>query len=301
LLRIPTKVNPLFSLPALLIVGVDGQLGYEVEALAREQGFDVTALDSDQLDILDSTAVAEALAKYQPLFLVNAAAELNTQEQTLAAYAANTRGAAILAESCRAAGCALVHISCAEVFQGDRIEVFAEDDEPAPQTLYAKSKLRGEELVRAALSRHIILRTGWLFSARGDSYVRSLLEQARQQQEVYVADGLVGDPTPVADLARVILAMIKQLDSGAECWGTYHYSAAESISWFGFAESIIAAARQYADIPLERLLAVPQAELEIRQRPQNSRLDCDKILSAFGIHQRAWRPGLMQVVRSYYS
>lgn len=291
----------MFELPALLIVGAQGQLGYEVEVLAREQGFSVTALDHAQLDILDSARVVAALAEYQPKFVINAAAVLNSAEHQLAAYAVNTRGAAVLAENCRAAGCAMIHLSCAEVFAGDLNEPNVEDQDPAPLTLYAQSKARGEELVRAALPRHIILRTGWLFGVRRGSFVRELLELARQQEEVCVADGLVGDPTPAADVARVILAMIKQLDSGAECWGTYHYSASESVSWFGFAEAIIATARQYADIPLERLLAVPQAQLPMRQRPVNSRLDCDKILSTFGIHQRAWRSGLMQVVRNYYS
>ena len=291
----------MFALPALLVVGAQGQLGYEVDALAREQGFAVTALDADRLDILDAAAVVAALAKYKPSFLINAAATLSAQEQIPAAFAVNTRGAAILAESCRAVGCVMIHLSCVEVFSGDLIEPYEEDHEPSPQTQYAKSKLRGEALVRAALPHHIILRTGWLFSARKGSFVRELLEQAMQRQEVRVAEGLIGNPTPAADLARVILAIIKQLDSGAECWGTYHYSASESISWFGFAESVIAAARQYADMPLERLEAVPQAELSPHRRPLNSRLNCDKILSAFGIHQRTWRSGLMQVVRSYYS
>ncbi len=291
----------MFTLPALLIVGAQGQLGYEVDALAREQGFAVTALDAGQLDILDPAAVVAALAKYQPKFLINAAATLCTQEQVSAAFAVNTRGAAILAESCRAAGCAMIHLSCAEVFSGDLVEPYEEDHPPSPQAAYAKSKLRGEELVRAALPRHIILRTGWLFSTRPGSFVRELLEQARQQDEINVVDGLVGNPTPAADVARVILAMIKQLDTGAQCWGTYHYASSESIGWFGFAESIIAAARQYADLPLERLQAMPQGQLLLHQRPVNSRLNCDKILSVFGIHQRPWRSGLMQVVRNYYS
>ncbi|MEH6469657.1 MAG: sugar nucleotide-binding protein [Halopseudomonas sp.] len=291
----------MFELPALLVVGAQGQLGYEVDALAREEGFEVTALDSDQLDILDPAAVAAVLAEHQPRFLINAAATLHAYEETSAGYAVNTRGAAILAESCRKAGCVMLHVSCAEVLDGDLVEPYAEDYEPSPKTLYAKSKLRGEALVRAALPYHIIIRTGWLFSARSGSYVRELLEQARLQKEIEVVDGLVGAPTPASDLARVLLAIVKQLDCGIECWGTYHYTSSESISWFGFAESIVAAARQYEDIPLERLLAVPQAELVVRQRPANSQLDCHKILNAFGIHQRAWRSGLMQVIRSYYS
>ncbi len=291
----------LFELPTLLITGAQGQLGYELEALAREEGFDVVALDAKQLDICDAAGVRAALKEHRPRFLINAAAVLNAEEESSAGYAVNTRGAAILAESCAEAGCAMVHVSCAEVFSDQAVAVYSEEDDVAPLSQYGKSKLRSEELVRAALSEHIIVRTGWLFSSRGNSFVRELLEQARHQVEISVADDLQGTPTSAADLARVILAMIKQLDCGSGSWGTYHYCAAESISWFGFVEAIVAAARQYEEIPLDRLIAVPQSELRMRQQPANSCLDCDKILSTFGIHQRTWRSGLMQVIRSYYS
>ncbi|MEH6650355.1 MAG: sugar nucleotide-binding protein [Motiliproteus sp.] len=291
----------MFELPSILIAGAQGQLGYELEALAREEGFSVTALDSEQLDILDRAAVRTAIDQYRPDFVVNAATVIQAKEETSAGYTVNSRGAAILAECCADAACALVHVSCAEVFSDRSAGPYTEETETGPISTYAKSKLRGEELVRLALPQHVIIRTGWLFSARGSSFVRELLEQARDQVEIEVAEGLLGAPTSAADLARVILAMMKQLHSGAPCWGTYHYSAAESISWFGFAEAIVAAARQYEDIALERLIAVSQSRLSMRPRPGNSRLDCDKILANFGIHQRTWRSGLMQVVRSYYS
>ena len=291
----------MFKLPSLLVVGAQGQLGYEIEALAREDGFEVTALGHDQLDLLDDKAVAEALARIAPQFVINAAAVLQAGEPGAVAYAVNNRGAAILAEACHSAKCALVHISCAEVFGGDSHEPFDEEYETHPQNRYAKSKLRGEQLVRAALKRHLIVRTSWLFSARGESFVRELLERARHQTEIAVSDGLQGAPTSAADLARVVLAMIKQLDCGADSWGTYHYCASESISWFGFAESIIAAARQYEELVLEELVAKPPLELNERLRPANCQLNCDKILDDFGIHQRSWRTGLMQVVRGYYS
>lgn len=291
----------LFELPSLLITGAQGQLGYELEALAREQGFEVAALDAQQLDITDAETVRAALAEHKPRFLINAAAVLAAEEETSAAYAANAHGAAVLAESCAEAGCAMVHVSCADVFSDRAAAPYAEESATAPVSLYGQSKLQGEVLVRSALTEHIIVRTGWLFSTRGDSFVRNLLDQARDKLEIAVADSLQGVPTSTADLARVILAMIKQLDCRAGSWGTYHYSAAESVSWFGFAEAIVAAARQYEDISLEQLIAVAQSDLSMRQLPVNSCLNCDKILSTFGIHQRAWRSGLMQVIRHYYS
>ncbi|WP_165840158.1 SDR family oxidoreductase [Motiliproteus coralliicola] len=292
----------MFDLPSLLIVGAKGQLGYEVEALAREEGFSVTALDRKSLDILDPQAVEKSLAEFRPDFVINAAAVINPAEQDPPAFAANTRGAAILAESCHKYGVALVHVSCAEVFGDEADQLLRQEtDKAVPVSPYGKSKLRGEELVRAALTRHLIIRTGWLFSARGDSFVRELLEQARQQRCFQVADGLMGVPTSAADLARVILAVIKQLDSGADSWGTYHYCAAEALSWAGFAEAIVAAARQYEELCLEELQTCPQQQLPGRTLPANTQLDCSLIMDTFGVHQRTWRTGLMQVIQGYYS
>lgn len=292
----------MFELPSLLIVGAKGQLGYEVEALALEEGFDVTAMDRKSLDILDPQAVAAALDQHRPDFVINAAAVINSPEQDQPAFAVNTRGAAILAESCQRYGAAMVHLSCAEIFGDDADQLLRqESDSAAPLSPYGKSKLRGEELVRAALPRHLIIRTGWLFSARGDSFVRELLEQARHHKSYQVADGLMGTPTSATDLSRVILAVIKQLDCGADGWGTYHYSASESISWSGFAEAIVAAARQYEELSLEDLQVCPQQQLPGRTMPSNTQLDCSRIMDVFGVHQRTWRTGLMQVIQGHYS
>lgn len=291
----------MFLLPKILVTGAQGQLGYELVAYAQEDGFDVTAFPREGLDICDPAAVAEALDHYCPAFVVNAAAVIPLEDVDDALLAVNDRGAAVLALACAERNIALIHLSCAEVFDGRREGGYREEDPVAPLSAYARSKWRGEEAVRETLERHIILRTGWLFSARGQSFVRRLVEQGRENTVVPVSDGMQGCPTAADDLGRVVVAMIKQLHVGADAWGTYHYVAGDSISWFGFAEAIIAAARQYEDLQLEILEPVPQSQMARRARPVNSVLDCGRILNTFGVHQRPWRAGLMKMIRTLYS
>ncbi|OMH28422.1 sugar nucleotide-binding protein [Motiliproteus sp. MSK22-1] len=292
----------MFELPKLLITGAQGQLGYELASLSTEGGFEVVSCASASLDICNEAAVSEVLDKHSPQYVINAAGRRPVSIDNRASdLDVNSKGPAILASACDERGMALIQISCAELFNGSAEIAYTEVMEPAPVSDYGQSLWKGEQAVRERAERHIILRTGWLFSARGRSFVRQLLESARVETEVCVADGLMGSPTSAVDLARVVVALIKQLDCDADNWGTYHYCAAEPISWFGFSEAVIAAARQYEDLKLERLVAVHQSELGHHLRPVFSELNCKKILRDFGIHQRSWRTGLMQVARTLYS
>lgn len=290
----------MFELPKLLITGAEGQLGYELVAQAQEQGFDVFSCSSSDLDVGNQQAVAALLAREQPLYVINAAGKIPADNVTKPDFKVNTKGPEVLATVCKGMGIALVQLSYAEIFDGQSDSPYREVDLVAPTNEYSESLCQGEQVVRSILDRHIILRTGWLFSARSPSYVLRLLEQARKSKQVCVADGLKGAPTSAVDLSRVVMAIIKQLDCGVENWGTYHYCATETVAWYGFSEAIIAAARQYEDLPLEELVSVHQSELGQHQRVAYSELDCSKILCDFGIHQRSWRTGLVIAVRSLY-
>ncbi|MCW8887163.1 MAG: NAD(P)-dependent oxidoreductase [Motiliproteus sp.] len=290
----------MFELPKLLITGAEGQLGYELSAQAQEQGFEVVSCSHDDLDICDWQAVAALFAELKPDYVVNAAGKTLLGLDSEACFNINFQGPEVLAQVCSDQDIALIHLSCAEVFGGDSEIPYREDDDIAPPSDYGRSIYQGEQAVRQHMCRHLILRTGWLFSARGQSSVLKLLEQARKADQVCVADGLVGSPTSAVDLSRVVTAIIKQLDCGVENWGTYHYCATETVSWFGFCETIIAAARQYEDLPLEQLVSVHQSELGSHPRATYSVLNCEQVLRDFGIHQRSWRTGLMKVVRNLY-
>lgn len=297
----------MFDLPSVLITGAQGQLGYELVAHLQEDGFDVAGVAADELDICDEAAVIDALRRHGSSYVVNAAAVFPADsnpddESDEACRRVNREGAAVLARVCAQLGRVLVHISCAEVFEGTKAEEpCLEMDKPASLTTYSLSKWEGEEAIRTHLERHIIIRTGWLFSARREGFVRWLLNQSRIARELRIREDLQGEPTSAGDLGRVVAAVIKQLGCGTEAWGTYHYAGAEVVSRYGFAEAIIAVARQYDDLPLESLLPVVEGVGDEPRQPCNARLNCQKILSTFGIHQRPWRPELLKVVQGLYS
>ena len=291
----------MFELPKVLITGAEGQLGYELSAQAQEQGFEVVSCSRDDLDVCDQQAVTDAFAEIKPKYVVNAAGYALLGADECADFSVNAEGPRVIAEVCDQQNIALIQLSCSEVFGGSSETPYLEEEQPNPISKYGDCVSQGEEAVRAVLARHLILRTGWLFSARGRSSVLRLLEQARDSDQLCVADGLIGAPTSAVDLSRVVTAIIKQLDCGIDNWGTYHYCATETVTWFGFCEAVIAAARQYEDLPLEQLVSVHQSELSPHARASYGALNCEKILRDFGIHQRSWRTGLMKVVRNLYS
>ncbi len=289
----------MFALPKIMVCGAEGQLGYQLLTLAREEGFELIASDRRDLDLRDAEAVSDRLTREQPAFIINAAGSVPREGEQLdeTSLHENLQAVDHLASTCHRLNIALIQISCAEVFDGSGNTPRKEDDPVYPHTPYGKSLWALEERVRDRLERHIILRSGWLFSSRPGSLVRRLLESARRSSELKLRDDLIGAPTSAADLSRVIIAMIKQLDCGAQTWGTYHYASAEITTRFGFGEAVIAAARQYEDLPLEQLNPETKAE---DNYPRFTGLNCEKIRTTFGIHQRPWRSTLMPVIRNLY-
>lgn len=292
----------MFTLPKLLVTGADGQLGYELTAAAQEEGFTVIALNHEQLDVMDYDAVFSCLEEHQPQYVINASGRLIPQDVQLNVdFRVNHIGPEVLAKACLRLDSVLIQLSCADVFDGEWPTAYQENQKQNPISAYGESVIQGERMVRQFLPKHLIVRTGWVFSGRGNCPVRGLLEQARKNSEVAVADGLNGCPTAASDVARVVLALVKQFDCGIDNWGTYHYCSSEPISWFGFNEAVIAAARQYENLMVSDLVVVPNEQLLGFARPANAVLDCSEILRNFGVHQRAWRVGLMQVMRALYA
>ncbi len=289
----------MFALPKIMVCGAEGQLGYQLLTLAREEGFELIASDRRDLDLRDAEAVSDRLTREQPAFIVNAAGAVPLEGEQLDAQVLKDNLQAVnhLALTCHQLNIALIQISCAEVFDGSGSTPRKEDDPVYPRTPYGKNLWTAEEQVRDRLERHIILRSGWLFSSRPGSLVRRLLESARHNTTLGLRDDLIGAPTSAADLSRVIIAMIKQLDCGAQTWGTYHYASAEITTRFGFGEAVVAAARQYEDLPLEEL---HNDDNPADNYPRFTGLNCEKIRTTFGIHQRPWRSTLMPVVRNLY-
>ncbi|GAA0790182.1 dTDP-4-dehydrorhamnose reductase [Marinobacterium sediminicola] len=289
----------------VLIVGAAGQVGHALtELLEQASGVEPVALGRRQLDITDPAAVRKQLEKHLPDYVINCAgfnrvdAAERQQDQALSI---NRDGAHNLALATAALSIPLLHLSSDYVFDGHYASGYGEEDEASPLGVFGRSKWLGEEAIRAAQPQHLILRISWVFSARGENFLLRTLEQARHDSLIEAADDRRGCPTSAEDVARVLLAILRQLTCGIDVWGTYHYCGAEITTRYGFSEAILAAARQYEELKVERLQPVASSNLQaLAQRPASSVLKCRKLLSTFGIRQRPWRSELQRVIREIY-
>lgn len=289
----------------ILITGADGQSGSAIALTAESDSFfEVIALNRKQLDVTQPEKIVAALDRYLPDYVIHCAG-LNSADRAerdpQKALLLNAEAAKHIASACGDLSIPLIQLSTDYVFDGHYASGYTEMDETRPLGAYGESKLQGELYVRQFMPRHIIIRTSWLFSDRGNNFMLRTLAEARENNLMYGVDDRRGCPTSAYDLARVVLAIIKQLSCGADAWGTYHYCGAEVTTRYGFCEAVVAAARQYEDLTVDRIQPVASKDFTTEaERPSTSVLKCNKILNVFGIRQRPWRSELQRLIREHY-
>ena len=275
----------------LLVVGRTGQLAGALARLAPEARF----LARDEADLDDAPACAAAIRAAAPRAVINAAAYTavdRAETDRAAAWRANADAPGAMAAACADLGIPFLHVSTDYVFDGTGDAPRAEDAATGPLSVYGASKREGENAVAAAGGRWAVLRTSWVFSARGRNFVRSMLDLGAARDHLTVVDDQIGGPTPADDLGRALLRMAAVMGADAGAGGLYHLAGRPDISWAGFARAILAAAK----LPC-RVVPIPSAAYPTAaRRPANSRLDCTAIARDFGIARPDWRAGLAQVV-----
>jgi dTDP-4-dehydrorhamnose reductase len=282
----------------ILLTGAGGQVGFEVQRLAREKGCPLIALTRSQLDIGDAAAVETVIAQVQPGLVINGAAYTavdKAEQEVEAAMRANRQGPANLAAACHARGIPLLHLSTDYVFDGNKTGAYREDDPVAPSGVYGQSKWEGEEAVRAGLARHLIIRVSWVFGPHGNNFVKTMLRLAAERDELRVVADQRGCPTSATHIAEMLLGLAERIRGGEDlAWGTYHYCGAPATTWHGFAETIITEACKLGllgrAIPVHPI-TTDQYPTPAR-RPPNSVLDCRRIVETFGLQLRGWHEGL---------
>ena len=289
----------------ILITGASGQVGTALSRQAEADAFfDVVTLDKSQLDVTNDQQIQEQLALHLPDYVVNCAAYDHVDEAEHAkdlCYAVNTQGIKNLALACGELSIPVFHLSTDYVFDGHYASGYTEEDEVAPQGVYADSKWQGEENLRQCLPQHIILRVSWLFSEQGNNFVLRTLESARSESDLKAVSDRRGCPTSASDVARVVIAMLKQIHNGADAWGTYHYCGAEITNRYDFCKEILIAAGQYENFKVEQLVPIYGKDyITEAHRPNTSVLVCKKLLNVFGIRQRPWRQELQWLMRMLY-
>jgi dTDP-4-dehydrorhamnose reductase len=274
---------------------VFGQTGQVARELARRipQGVAARFLGRDQADLLHPDACAAAITDCD--IVINAAAwtavdlaESHEVEATLVNAAAPTA----MAQRCATLGLPMIHISTDYVFDGAGDTPFATDYPTAPLGAYGRSKLAGEEGIRAFGARAVILRTSWVFSAHGSNFLKTMLRLGGQKDSLNVVADQIGGPTPAGDIAQAVWGIASALAKG-QAGGTYHFSGAPDASWADFARAIMHAASlpcAVQDIPTT---AYPTPA----RRPANSRLDCSTLQRDFGIARPDWRAALAPMIK----
>jgi dTDP-4-dehydrorhamnose reductase len=284
----------------ILLLGASGQLGWqlrrslaplgEVIALSREAGG----------DLLRRSALEAAVADVAPEVVVNAAAYTavdRAESEPDAAFAVNAEACAVLGRASSRAGAWLVHYSTDYVFDGSGEQPWREDAATAPLNVYGRSKLAGEEALRAAHSRHLILRTCWVHDTWGSNFVKTILRAAQQQDALRVVDDQWGAPTRAALVADVTAHLLRAVAPAQA--GTYHLAAAGEANWNQVARCAIAAASA-AGLELragpDAVVPVPSSEVpRPAARPANSRLDTSRLRRTFGVHLPPWQDGVQAV------
>jgi dTDP-4-dehydrorhamnose reductase len=277
----------------LLIFGQSGQVAQE---LARRLPPDVTAtfLSRNEADLLDPTACAAAVHSADVDAVINAAAWTavdRAEAEEAAANIVNAEAPGAIARACAAKSVPFLHISTDYVFDGQGDAPFTLQSPTAPLGAYGRSKLAGEERVKAAGGVYLILRTSWVFSAHGNNFMKTMLRLGAERESLRVVADQIGGPTPAAAIADALITCARAMVAGAP-GGVHHFSGAPDVSWAVFARAIMAKASLpclIEDIPTS---AYPTPA----QRPANSRLDCSELLAAFGVERPDWQAALDQVI-----
>ena len=288
----------------ILVFGGNGQLGRELFRAAAERHVALQALTRAEADIADAAAVAAALKRWTPNLIVNAAAYTNVdgaESHDAEARRANELGPAVLAAACAKVDIPLIHISTDYVFDGSKDGAYRESDPVHPVNAYGRSKAAGEDAVRRALQRHVILRTAWLYSTFGRNFLKTILQLAQMRDELRIVADQHGSPTSARELAEAILRVAPRLIAEPGLSGTYHFTADGATTWHGFAECIVAAS---APITGRNPLVTPIATADYptpAKRPANSRLDCRRFVRTFGLTPRPWREAVQATTRALVS
>jgi dTDP-4-dehydrorhamnose reductase len=282
----------------ILLTGKDGQIGWELQRTLAPLG-DVVAFGRDGLDLADLGALSAIVRALQPDVIVNAAAYTavdQAQKEPQLAMRLNAEAPGVLAREATSIGGLLVHISTDYVFDGRKNSPYVEDDAVNPINSYGMSKLAGETAVRAAGGRHLILRTSWIYAARGRNFLKTILRLARERDELRVVSDQIGAPTwsrLVAEAIAHLVVLSRAQHSGVP--GTYHLTTGGETSWHGFAQEAIAQATKLTGLKARAhtITPIPSYDYPLpAQRPLNSRLSNARLQAAFALRLPDWQTAL---------
>ena len=290
----------------ILLLGKNGQLGWELQRSLAVLG-DVVALDRSSTDhcgdLNNLAGLAATLRELQPQVIVNAAAYTavdKAESEPGLARSINAAAPAMLAEEAARIKALLVHYSTDYVFDGSGIRPWAELDAPAPLNIYGQTKLEGEQAIQAAGPNHLILRTSWVYAARGGNFAKTMLRLASERDTLQVINDQFGAPTGADLLADASAHAIRQLLQRPADAGLYHLAASGETSWYEYAKYVLAQSIRAQTAPEKIATAVQPVPTSAfptaAKRPLNSRLDTTLFQATFGLALPHWHLGVARML-----
>ncbi len=277
----------------ILVFGHTGQVATEIR---QQGGAGVITLGRGQADLSDPASCVAVIEAYAPDAVINAAAYTavdRAEDEEDLALLINGKAPAAMAREAAARDIPFVHISTDYVFSGQGKAPSRPSDPVAPINAYGRTKLAGEEGVRAAHGTHVILRTSWVFSAHGNNFLKTMLRLGGERTSLNVVADQIGGPTAAGDIASACLSIAGQLAAKREKTGTYHFSGAPDTSWADFARRIMKRAGLGCEIHDIATTQYPTPAT----RPMNSRLDNSNTQSTFSLRQPDWDAGIDAVLK----
>ncbi len=291
----------------ILLFGKNGQVGWELQRALAPLG-EVVALDARGSGALwgdfgQPQQLAATVRTVAPDVIVNAAAYTavdKAESEPDLAMAINATAPSVLAREAAARGAWLVHYSTDYVFDGSGTRPWREDDATGPLNVYGRTKLEGENAIRESGCRHLILRTSWVYAARGNNFAKTMLRLAQERERLKVIDDQIGAPTGADLLADVTAHALRAAVGNPSLGGTYHAAASGEVSWHGYAGHVIEFARSAGKgvrVAPDAIEAVPSSEFATAaKRPHNSRMDSGKLIAAFGLAMPHWELGVERML-----
>ncbi|MDF3863365.1 dTDP-4-dehydrorhamnose reductase [Pseudomonas denitrificans (nom. rej.)] len=282
----------------ILILGANGQVGWELQRSLAPLG-QLVVCDRQSGNLEDLESLRALIQEQRPAIIVNAAAytavdKAETDQER--AEQVNAKAVGLLARLAHEQDAWLVHYSTDYVFDGKGERPFREDHPTAPLNAYGRTKLAGEQAIRASGCRHLIFRTSWVYATRGANFAKTMLRLAADRDELRVVADQIGAPTSaelIADVTAQALSALRHHSQPEQLAGVYHLAAGGETSWHGFARFVISEAASLGmslQTPAERVLPISTQEYPLpATRPANSRLDTTRLRETFGLALPDWQ------------
>ena len=284
----------------ILLFGKTGQLGWELNRTLAPLG-EIYALGPDELDLVDVAALVRTIHDVQPEIIINASAYTavdRAEEEPKLAMLINAQVPQIMAEAAHKLNAAFIHYSTDYVFDGTKNSAYTEEDATNPLNVYGQSKLKGEQAIGQVGGAYVILRTSWVYSLRGDSFVTKALSWARKQDTLRIVTDQIGSPTWARSLAEISAAMVARSLADpkkyfSERSGVYHLAGSGGVSRFDFTRAILDLDPHPEEQKVKKLEPALTAEFPTAaRRPLFTALNCSRFETVFGLSLPNWRNAL---------